>query len=211
MRIGVLVTGDIAVRAAHSLSAHDTVDEVVVIGPAKSRSFRVVDSAEECDFLVGTGPDAVDKARRHSVPLIWDGDHKAPGVAVYGANPRGLTLAVASRETDPRLVAVAHPNLTGGADQTARFPDPLGKLQVLDGSYGNHLLAQAKSGNAFAACLVVAADRRVTIVDDALFMSGIALAAGVDVAGGGQKAVWDEALPYLHTAIAMGLVMAEDS
>lgn len=211
MRVGVLVTGDIAVRAAHSLSAHDTVDEVVVIGPAKSRSFRVVNSAEECDVLVGTGPGAVDKARRHNVPLVWDGDHDASGVAVYGANPRGLTLAVASRETDPRLVAVAHPDLTGGGDQRARFPDPLGRLDVLDGSYGNRVLAQAKSENGFAACLVVSTGRRVTIVDDARFMSGIALAAGVDVAGGAQKAVWDEALTYLHTATAMGLVMAEDS
>ncbi len=43
MRIGLLVTGDTSVRAAHSLQAHPGVDEVVVIGPAQSKSFEVVE------------------------------------------------------------------------------------------------------------------------------------------------------------------------
>jgi hypothetical protein len=210
VKIGVLVTGDTAVRAAHSLSGHPSVEEVVVIGPAKSKSFKVVDSAEECDFLIGTGPDAPKRARTHNVPLLWDGDSAADGVAVWGANPRGMTLALASRESDPRLVAVAHPDLDEGPDHHARFPDPLGKLNVHDTTYGGQRLGEAKSPNEFAACLAIGTDRRVTIIDDAAFMSGIALAASVDIAKGAPKPVWEDALPYLKAATGMGLVMAED-
>lgn len=210
MKIGVLVTGDTAVRAAHSLSAHPSVDEVVVIGPAKSKSFRVVDTTEGCDFLIGTGLEAPSRAKKHEVPLLWDGNSGPEGVAVWGANPRGMTLALASRESDPRIVAVAHPDLDEGSDHHARFPDPLGSLGVADKTYGGQHLAEAQSPNEFAACLAIGADRRVTIVDHAAFMSGIALAAAVDIADGTPKPAWDDALPYLKTAMEMGLVMAED-
>ena len=210
MKIGVLVTGDTAVRAAHSLSAHPSVDEVVVIGPAKSKSFRVVATAEGCDFLIGTGPEAPPRAKTHDVPLLWDGESGPEGVAVWGANPRGMTLTLASRESDPRLVAVAHPDLDEGSDHHARFPDPLGNLGVADKTYGGQSLAEAQSPNEFAACLAIGADRRVTIIDDAAFMSGIALAAAVDIADGTPKPTWDAALPYLQAAMGMGLVMAED-
>jgi hypothetical protein len=210
VRIGVLVTGDIAVRAAHSLNAHSGIDEVAVIGPARSKSFRVLDSADGCDFLIGTGPKAITRARDLGVPLIWDGEKQVPGVAVWGGSPQGLTLALASRETDPRLVAVAHPELEEGSDHRARFPEPIGQLEVVDGTYGGMRLAAAASPNEFAAALAIGADRRVTVVDHGAFMSGIALAAAVDIANDTPKAVWDDALPYLRAATAMGLVMAED-
>lgn len=204
------MTGDIAVRAAHSLAAHPSVDEVVVIGPARSKSFEVVDSAEGCDLLVGSGPDAPRRASKHGVRLLWDGETPSTGVQVWGANPHGLTLALASRESDPRLVALAHPEVAGGEDHRARFPDPIGTLEVADTTYGGHRLAIATSPNQFAACLAIGADRRVTIIDDAAFLSGIALAAAVTVAGGSPRPVWDEALDYLRAATQMGLVMAED-
>lgn len=210
MRIGVLVTGDIAVRAAHALTAHPTVEDVVVVGPAKSKSFKVVASAKGCDLLIGTGPDAPSRARRHEVPLVWDGAQAEQGVQVWGAGPQGLTLALASRETDPRLIALAHPDLGDGKGQTARFPDPLGKLDVTDGVYAGHRLALARSPGEFAACLAIGANRRVTIIDDGRFLSGIALAAGVDVADGDPGPVWERALDYLRAVTDMGLVMAED-
>lgn len=210
MRIGVLVTGDTAVRAAHSLAAHPTVDSVVVIGPATSKNFPVVDSAEGCDLLVGTGKRAPNEALRHGVPLLWDGESVADGVAVWGASPMGLTLALASREADPRLVAMAHPDAQGGSDHKARFPDPLGQLDVADTLYDGHRLAVATSPNEFCACLAVGGSRRVTIVDEADFLSGIALAAAVDVTSKEPRPVWDEALTYLKTVASMGLVMAED-
>jgi len=198
------------VRAAHSLNAHPGIDEVVVIGPARSKSFRVLESADGCDFLIGTGSEAPKRATEHHVPLVWDGENQAPGVAVWGASPQGLTLALASRETDPRLVAVAHPDLDEGSDHLARFPDPIGQLEVIDGTYGGQRLAAAASPNEFAAALAIGAERRVTVVDHGAFMSGIVLAAAVTIADSTPKAVWEDALPYLRAATAMGLVMAED-
>lgn len=210
MKIGILVTGDIAVRAAHSLDAHPAVDEVVVIGPATSKSFAVVPDAAGCDYLVGTGAEAPGKARVQGVSLIWDGERPEEGVAVYGANPQGLTLAMASRETDPRLVAVAHPALDGGNDHRAAFPDPVGRIGVADTTYAGRRLATGRSPNTYAACLALGAGRNVTIIDHGPFMSGIALGAGLAVTDGEARAVWDDALGYLRTATEMGLVMAEE-
>ncbi|MGH8870920.1 MAG: hypothetical protein ACRDWS_02985 [Acidimicrobiia bacterium] len=210
MKVGVLVTGDTAVRAAHALSAHASVDEVVVVGPARSRSFRVVPDADECDILIGSGPGAPDRALRLGVPLVWDGDAPADGVGVWGASPVGLALALAARESDPRIVAVAHPDLDEGSDHQVRFPDPIGRVKVADATFGGRHVALAKSPDRFAACLAVGAERRVTIIDDGAFMSGVALAAAVDIVGETPMAVWDQALAYLQTAAAMGLVMADD-
>ena len=210
MKVGVLVSGDTAVRAAHSLSAHLSVDEVVVVGPARSRSFRVVPDAAECDILIGSGTEAPARARSLGLPLVWDGDSPADGVGVWGASPIGLALALAAREPDPRIVAVAHPDLDEGFDHQVRFPDPIGGAKAADASFGGRRVALAKSPDKFAACLAVGAERRVTIVDDGAFMSGIALAAGVDALGETPVAVWDRALDYLHAATTMGLVMAED-
>lgn len=205
------MTGDTAVRAAHSLSAHNTVDEVVVIGPAKSKNFKVVDTGDDCDYLVGTGSSAPGRAARLGVPLIWDGETKAEGVAVWGASPSGLTLALAARETDPQLVAMAHPDVEDGNDHMARFPDPIGVLDVADSTYAGHRLALGRSPNEFCACLAIGASRKVTIVDDGAFLAGIALAAAIEVTDEEPAPVWDRALPYLRVATAMGLVMAEDA
>lgn len=210
VRIGLLVTGDIAVRSAHSLQAHPDIDEIVVVGPARSKSFEVVDSADDCDFLVGHGGRALALARRHGVPLIWDGEGPEEGVAVWGASPTGLAMALASREPDPRLVAVAHPEIDdSGTTRTTRFPDPIGRVGVFDGTVGGRPIALAHSPNEFAACLAIGASRRVTVVDHGGFMSGVALAAGIAAANGSGHAVWENSLPYLEAATEMGLVMAE--
>lgn len=182
----------------------------MVVGPARSRSFRVVPDAAGCDILIGSGTEAPARARRLGVPLVWDGDAPADGVAVWGASPIGLALALAAREPDPRIVAVAHPDLDEGFDHQVRFPDPIGGAKAADASFGGRHVALAKSPDKFAACLAVGAERRVTIVDDGAFMSGIALAAGIDAVGETPVAVWDRALDYLHAATTMGLVMAED-
>lgn len=211
MRVGLLVTGDTAVRSAHSLQAHPDIDEIVVIGPAKSKSFEVVESADGCDYLVGHGKKAPGLARKHRIPLIWDGEGPdEKGVAVWGASPTGLALALASREPDPRLVAVAHPDIDGsGTTRDTRFPDPVGRVNVFDATLGGRPVALARSPNDFAACLAVGANRRVTVVDHGGFMSGIALAAGIGAANGSNQPVWDRALRYLEAATEMGLVMAE--
>lgn len=204
-----MVTGDVSVRAAHSLQAHPGVDEVVVIGPATSKSFEVVPSAKGCDYLVGSGSSAPELAERHEVSLIWDGDAPEPGVVVWGASPKGIALAVAARESDPQLVAVAHPDIDDGpAGATTRFPDPVGRLGTRDEQLAGRPLAIAHSPNDFAACLALTATRKVAIVDHGAFLSGIALAAGIAAVETGGPA-WDAALPYLETATEMGLVMAE--
>jgi hypothetical protein len=210
VRVGVLASGDTAVRAAHSLAAHPSVDEVVVIGPARSRSFEVVPDAAGCDILVGSGQGAPGRARKLEVPLLWDGETAEGGVAVWGASPVGLALALAAREPDPRIVAAAHPEFEEGSDHQVRFPDPVGSVKVADATFGGRRVALAHSPDRFAACLAVGSQRMVTIVDDGAFMSGIALAAGVDVIDGSPVAVWDRALPYLQAASSMGLVMADD-
>jgi len=210
VKVGLLVTGDVAVRSAHSLQSHPGVDEVVVIGPAKSKSFEVVASAEECDYLVGHGDTAPGLARDHGVPLIWDGPHPEDGVAVWAASPPGLALALAARESDPRLVAVAHPDIDDSATtHTTRFPDPVGRLGVFDATVGDKPVALARSNNDFAACLVEGAGRRVTVVDHGGFLSGVALAAAIAVADGIPRPVWEGSLPYLEAVTEMGLVMAE--
>jgi catechol 2,3-dioxygenase-like lactoylglutathione lyase family enzyme len=210
VKVGVLASGDTAVRAAHSLSAHDTVEEVVVVGPARSRSFRVVPDASECDLLIGSGDAAPARAQKLGVRLVWDGDNPAEGVVVWGASPVGLALALGAREPDPRIIAVAHPDLEEGFDHQVRFPDPVGSAKAADTTFGGRHVALAQSPARFAACLAVGSERQVTIVDDGAFMSGIALAAAVDIVTEDVAPVWDSALVYLQTAAVMGLVMAED-
>ena len=207
MRVGILVHGDTAVRAAHSLSANPSVDDVVVIGPARSKNFEVVPDARGCDVLIGSGAGAPDHAREHELPLIWDGETAEVGVGVYGASPQGLVLALADREPDPRIVAIAHPDLEVADGHGVRFPDPVGTLAVSDSIYGGKRLATAQSTDQFAACLAVGGKRSVTIVDDAAFMSGIALAAGFHVLNETPGPVWNHALAYLNAATEMGLVM----
>jgi hypothetical protein len=183
---------------------------VVVIGPARSRSFRVVPDASECDILVGSGAAAPGRARKLEVPLLWDGETAQEGVMVWGATPIGLALALAAREPDPRIVAAAHPNFDEGSDHQVRFPDPVGPVKVADATFAGRRVALAHSPDRFAACLAVGSERMVTIVDDGAFLSGVALAAGIDTLNGEPAAVWDRALPYLQAASAMGLVMADD-
>lgn len=210
VRIGLLVTGDTAVRAAHSLQPHPGVDDLVVIGPARSKSFEVVDTAEGCDLLLGHGESAPGLARKHGVPLIWDGASGGEGIAVWGASPTGLAIAMAAREPDPRLVAVAHPEIEDvSTTGSTRFPEPIGRVGVSDSTVAGHPVALARSPNEFAACLAVGASRRVTIVDQGDFMSGIALAAGLALADDVSRPVWDDALAYLEAVTEMGLVMAE--
>jgi hypothetical protein len=182
--------------------------EVVVIGPATSRTYRVVDDATGCDLLVGTGAEAPGRAAELGVGLVWDGDKPEGGVAVYGASPEGLALAMAARENDLQLVAVAYPWAEPREGRTARLPRPVGKVTLHDTTFGGRPIAIGPSPNSYAAALTSGLERRVTIVDDGAFLAGVALAAGTAVKTGG--AVWDDALTYLRAATGMGLVMAEE-
>ncbi len=210
MKVGVLVTGDTAVRAAHSLSALDQIDEVVVIGPARSKSFRVVKNADDCDVLIGTGPKAPSLARKHGVPLVWDGGEAEGGVVVWGADPGGLTLCLAASESDYQLVGVAHPEIASdGSTRRVRFPTPVGLTMVRDTSIDGRQIAVGRSKNAFAASYVVTTDRKRTILDDGKFMAGAALAAGVGVVSEETRPVWADPDTYIDWVTRMGLVIGE--
>lgn len=210
MKVGVLVTGDTAVRAAHSLSAQDGIASVVVIGPAKSKSFQVVENAAGCDVLVGSGARAPAMARKHGLPLVWDGNGPKRGVAVWGADPAGITISLGVGEPDPQLVAIAHPEISSnGGDRRVRFPAPVGLTMVRDTAVDGRPLAVGRSKNEYAASYVVAGSRTLTILEDAKFMAGVALAAGVSVLSEPPRPVWDDANTYLSTVLAMGLVLGE--
>lgn len=210
MKVGVLVTGDTAVRAAHSLSAQDGISEVVVIGPARSKSFKVVDDASGCDVLVGSGPKAPALARKHGLPLVWDGTGPKTGVRVWGADPAGITISLSIGESDRRLVAVAHPEISSnGEDRRVRFPAPVGLTMVRDTSVDGQPLAVGRSKNEYASSYVVAGSRTLTILEDGKFMGGVALAAGVSVLSDTPRPVWDAPETYLSTVFSMGLVLAE--
>jgi hypothetical protein len=74
---------------------------------------------------------------------------------------------------------------------------------------GPHTVLVGRSYNDYAACMISAKKRRLTILDRAGFLSGIALAAGAALWTGTPRAVWDGGLTYLEIATGMGLVMAE--
>ncbi len=209
MRVGVLIGGDNAVRAAHSLSADPLVEDVVVVGPAKSSNFEVVDDAAGINVLIGSGRSAPRRARELGLPLVWDGEKAVDGVAVWGASISGLGISMASRQRGAAVAAVAHPDLPQGDGQSVRFPRPVGATQVTKGTLEGQEILAGKSYNEYAACLIKTKRRDLTIVDRSAYLSGIALAAGIAVFGSGQRPVWAEALKYLETATGMGLVMAE--
>lgn len=210
MKVGVLIGGgDHPVRAAHSLAADPLTETVVVVGPAKSRSFKVVDDPSGLEVLVGSGPDAPKQARGFGIPLIWDGNEQVEGVRVWGASVSGLAAAMATRERRVEVAGAAHPDHPPGAGSSLRFARPVGATQVDSVAHGSHQILVGKSYNEYAACLVMTRKRRLTIVDRAAYLSGIALAAGLAVFADSPRAVWDQALPYLETATGMGLVMAE--
>lgn len=196
-------------RAAHSLAADPSVDSVVVVGPAKSRSFQVVEDPSDCDVLIGTGEDAPTRASSFGIPLVWDGLTPAPGVAVWGASTPGLAAALADRERRVAVAAAADPNLPAGSGQTVRFARPVGATQVEPVDLGGNRVLIGKSYNEYGACLVRSKSRRLAVVDHAAFLAGIALAAGIAVFKQGPGPVWDQALTYLEIATGMGLVLAE--
>ena len=106
---------------------------------------------------------------------------------------------------------MAHPDRDEGTDHLVRFPEPVGRATVADTTYSKRRVSIAKSPNRFAACLAVGAGRSVTIVDDGAFLSGVALAAAVDLAGDNPMLAFEDALTYLQAATDMGLVMADNA
>lgn len=209
MKVGVSATGDSAARAAHSLAAHPRVESLVVLGPASSRFYEVVADPTGCDVLVVSGPDDPARFAASGVPMIWDGLEPRPGVSVWGACPAGLAMALAIREGEPAVASVAAPDLDESRSPRVRFPEPIGLVGVAEVDLDGRPLMQGRTSSAHTGVMAAGGPRKVAIVDEAAFMSGVALAAGALVAGDSPGPVWADALGYLEAAAEMGLVMAE--
>jgi len=212
MRVVVAVDGETTTRAAHSLSTHPGVDEVVLLGPATSAHFDTVRSVSGFDAVVGTEK-AVVPASKAGLPAVITGS-MATGVGISGASVEGLALALAVGVEAVHSLAVAIPGDPDG-EETVTFPSPIDGRPARRRRYDGHELHVAHGSDELAAAMVQGEARHRVVVDHPLFMAGIALAAGVGVLLDSPVTqptpVWTRAEPYLRTAVGMGLVIGERS
>lgn len=209
MKVAIAVEGEVTTRAAQSLSSHPDV-EVVLLAPANSSQFEVVDTPEGCVAVFGAGT-AVRVAAASRLPAVTTaGLEGQPGVA--WASIQGLALALASDLDSIRRVAAAIPGEPGG-DETVVFPSPIDGRHAMDEKVDSRHLLVARGEGSLASALALGGDRHRAIMDDHRFMEAIALAAGVGVLGEGELTeavpVWERSGPYLQTAAEMGLVIGE--
>lgn len=211
MRLVVVVDGETTTRAAHSLSTHPGVEQVAVLGPAKSTHFDTVTSLAGFDAVVGTDKAAA-PSREAGLPVIVSGD--LPGQAgVSGASIPGLALALAVGVEGVHSVAVAVPGEEMG-DETVTFPSPIDARPAHRELFDGHEVQVADS-NELAAAMVLGESRHRVVVDHPPFLAGIALAAGIGVFLEGPVTepipTWTRSRAYLRTAVEMGLVVGERS
>lgn len=209
MKVAIAVEGEVTTRAAQSLSSHPDV-EVVLLAPANSSQFEVVDTPEGCVAVFGAGT-AVRVAAASRLPAVTTaGLEGQPGVA--WASIQGLALALASDLDSIRRVAAAIPGEPGG-DETVVFPSPIDGRLAMDEKVDSRHLLVARGEGSLASALALGGNRHRAIMDDHRFMEAIALAAGVGVLGEGELTgavpVWERSGPYLQTAAEMGLVIGE--
>lgn len=208
MRVAVADEGEVTTRAAQSLSTHPDV-EVVLLEPATSSQFEVVESPEGCAAVFGADL-AADAASRAGLPAIVMGDLQAAGGICWASIP-GMALALAAGMENPDLVGAALPGDPGG-DRTVVFPSPIDGRQTGLESFGDRQLHVGRGDGPLASALAIGPRLHRVIIDDHRFMGGIALAAGVALLDDDLSApvpVWERAAPYLQAAADMGLVIGE--
>lgn len=209
MRVAVALEGDVTTRAAHSLSAHPDI-EVVVLAPAKSTQFEVVDSPVGSAAVFGRDV-AVRAATVARLPVVTSGE-PPPSGGVGWASIEGLTLALAAEVDDVRTLAAAIPGESAG-DHTIVFPSPIHGRTAEKRNVGGRDLHVAGGEGPLAAALAFGPRRHRVIMDHHAFMEAIALAAGIGILlqgeGGESVAVWERPGPYLRAAAEMGLVIGE--
>lgn len=203
--------GELAIRAAHSLTSHPGVTAVSLLAPAKSASFPTVEDAGDSDVVVGPGEDARHAAEAAGKPVVVS-EMVLGGPGIYGASLRGLALALTSGLGVPTTVALATAGPPGGG-RDVTFPSPIGRRSAAEEIVEGHHILVARGAGTFEAVYAAGPHLHRTIVDEGLFMAGIALAAGValmrEPPPSPAEPVWRWADAYLRTVVAMGLVVGE--
>lgn len=209
MRVAVAVEGDVTTRAAQSLSTHPDV-EVVLLAPATSTQFKVVETPDGCAAVFGA-----DKASRTAAEaglpsvLTNDTDDRS---GLRWASIEGLALALAADMDDLHTVAIAVPADAGGTD-TVVFPSPIDGRSAEERQMGGRSIFVAGVDGPLASALAFGLNRHRVVMDDHRFMEAIALAAGVGILMedgiAGSVPVWERSGPYLRAATDMGLVIGE--
>jgi hypothetical protein len=211
MRVLVAVDGESTTRAAQSLADHPGIETVALLAPASSRNFETVTSADGFDVVVGKAV-AAETAQRAGLPAVVEGELPDGSRGVYGASIQGLAIALSKDLSDSPLAAVALEGEEDG-DRTVMFPSPIDSRPATEETFAGHSLLVARGEGPLQAAIALGGDRHRVVMDQARFMEGIALAAGVgillDRSVENVLGVWEAASTYLSTAVAMGLVLGE--
>lgn len=182
------------------------------MGNASSSVVEKVDKPNGFDLVVSSGPEAFAVAASAGAAALSAAEiDVSPVPAVVGASLLGLGLAMAARleagGTIVSRVALARPGANGSGSIKVGFPKPVGSVggvQLLDTPVK---VIEATAPPGWASVLVEGNGTRQAVVDDYLFLTTIALAAGLAlIPPAGIVRVWDSPQTYLARAEMMGLV-----
>ena len=217
MKVLVLADHDRDLRIAHVLRSEPSVERVAYMGPASSAVIEKVETPAGFDLVVSPGPEAFAVAAEVEAAALSAAEiDVSPVPAVVGASLLGLGLAMAARlesqGTTVTRVSVARPGANGSGPIKVGFPQPVGRLSGVELLDLPVKVIEATAPPGWASILVEGDGTRQAVVDDHLFLSTIALAAGIAlVPPAGIVRVWDSPQTYLSRAEAMGLVAAAKS
>ncbi|MGH8957513.1 MAG: hypothetical protein ACRDVK_02445 [Acidimicrobiia bacterium] len=214
MKVLVLADHDRDLRIAHVFRSEPSVERVAFMGQVSSAIIERVEQPEGFDLVVSSGPGAFAVAAEVGAAALSASEiDVSPVPAVVGASLLGLGLAMAARlesqGTPVSQVSVARPGSNGAGPVKVGFPLPVGNLSGVELLELPVKVIEATAPPGWASVLVEGNGTRQAVVDDHLFLSTIALAAGVGlVPPAGIVRVWDSPQTYLSRAEAMGLVAA---
>lgn len=214
LKVLVLADHDRDLRIAHVMRSEPSVERVAFLGPPSSSVIERVETPAGFDLVVSPGPQAFAVAAEIGAAALSAAEiDVSPVPAVVGASLLGLGLAMAARlesqGTAVTRVAVARPGPNGSGPIKVGFPPPVGGLSGVELLELPVKVVEATAPPGWASVLVEGNGTRQAVVDDHLFLSTIALAAGIAlVPPAGIVRVWDSPQIYLARAEAMGLVAA---
>ncbi|MGH8923910.1 MAG: hypothetical protein ACRDWA_04595 [Acidimicrobiia bacterium] len=214
MKVLVLADQDRDLRIAHVLRSEASVERIAFMGQASSSVIDEVTSPAGFDLVVSSGPEAFAVAAQAQAAALSAAEiDVSPVPAVVGASLLGLGLAMAARlesqGTNVSQVSIARPGVSGSGPIKIGFPMPVGSVSGVELAELRVKVVEATAPPGWASVLVEGNGTRQAVVDDHIFLTTIALAAGVGlVPPAGIVRVWDSPQMYLSRAEAMGLVAA---